>query len=354
MNNKKKFLKEDTLDNAIKDAQKVMGDEIVVDEPDELIEALDDALASNRRVLRTGKGQFQSVLLIGHAGVGKTQRVKQWCDKRGLHMFFKDVKVMDLTSLGGIYAPNDDNTQAKSLPTGELNPLDKEKTVLFLDEFNRAVGQVRFTLSQLINEHKIPDANQDSGYRFFPNLLLVVAAINPADFGVYNTDELDIAEMDRFQSIWVTPNKKLVKNYLVDLYNELAEWWSQQGDDEEARAEVIANQGRAALANALLSSKEFEFDDGDDIKAAAEAGQGSHILSPRGLESALQNSNGTKKDFLKKWSRSLNANKKGMAERILNNYQDVDDKANSVFKDNPFKNSGTENWKKIQSALNNL
>ena len=72
MNDKTKFLSEDTLDNAIKDAQKVMDNEIVVDEPDELIEALDDALASNRRVLRTGKGQFQSVLLIGHAGVGKT------------------------------------------------------------------------------------------------------------------------------------------------------------------------------------------------------------------------------------------------------------------------------------------
>lgn len=350
MNNKKKFLREDTLDNAIKDAQKVMDDELVVDEPDELVNKLDRALKANRRVLDTGKGQFQSVLLIGHAGVGKTQRVKQWCDDRGLHMFFKDVKVMDLTSLGGIYAPNEDNTQAKSLPTGELNPLDKENTVLFLDEFNRAVGQVRFTLSQLINEHKIPDANQDSGYRFFPNLVLVVAAINPADFGVYNTDELDIAEMDRFRSFWVTPNKKLVRNYLVKLYNNQAQTWLDKGDQEEYKADL----GRAALANALLSSKEFEFDDGDDIKAAAEAGQGSHILSPRGLESALQDSDGTKKDFLSIWNDFLNANKKGMAERILNNYQDVDDKANSVFKDNPFKNSGTENWKKIQSALNNL
>ena len=269
-------------------------------------------------------------------------------------MFFKDVKVLDKTGLGGIYAPNEDNTQAKSLPTGELNPLDIPDTVLFLDEFNRAVSDVRFTLSQLINEHKIQDANQPNGYRFFPNLLVVIVAVNPAQLGIYNTDELDIAELDRMRRVIVTPKKPLVKKYLVDLYNGLAEWWSHRPDDEDAREQIVANRGRAALANALLSSKEFEFDDGDDIRAAAEAGEMDHILSPRGLEMCISDSDGTKKDFLDQWNDFLNPKKKGMVQRILNNYKDIDDKANSVFKDNPFKNSGTANWKKIQSALNNL
>ena len=66
-------------------------------------------------------------------------------------------------------------------------------------------------------------------------------------------------------------------------------------------------------------------------------------------------SDGTKDEFLDIWSSMCNPNKKGMVERILSNYQDVDDKANSVFKGaSPFKSSGTDSWKKIQNALDNM
>lgn len=348
MSKNKKVLNEDTLGQAVQQAQSVMDNEVTITDEGDIEQALNDTLAENKEVQANGEDEFGSVLLIGHAGVGKTARVKQWCKNHGMNLIWKDAKIMDIGDLRGLFAPNADKTRATNLPTDEFNVLDQPNTVLFLDEFNRAAGNVRFTLSQLINEHKVPDSTAPGGSRFFPNLVMVIAAINPAMYGVYNTDALDAAELDRFEKVQVRPDKHQVMNYLVAFFEDRMKKNQLDGDQESYKK----NQGRAELAKTLLSSREFEFDDTDDIAAATETQSG--ILSPRGLHDVLRKCDGTKEGLLRKWNNIANPNKKGMVERILKNYQDIDDKANSVFKDNPFKNSGTENWKKIQSVLNNL
>ena len=54
-------------------------------------------------------------------------------------------------------------------------------------------------------------------------------------------------------------------------------------------------------------------------------------LNYRSFKKVLDASDGTKKDLLSIWSGYCNYDKKNMIEDILENYQDVKDKANSVF-----------------------
>ena len=344
--NEIKVLTEDTLEQAIKSQTGLDNAEIVY--KGDIEKALDQALRTNRRANKRGTGEYVSILLVGHAGTGKTARVKQWCKENGLHLVQKNAQTMDIADLGGLYAPNETKTRAINLPNGAFDELNQPNTVLFLDEFNRANSQVRFTLAQLIDEHKVPDATEEGSYHYFNNLQLVIAAINPADYGVYNTEPLDIAELNRFRQVQVTPDKLAVKNYLNKFYDEQMDLDMEDSDEESYKE----NQGRKNLANTILSSREFEFDDNEDIQAAAEGGYS--ILSPRSFTRALEMSDGTKDEFLDLWNSMANPNKKGMIERILNNYQDIDDKANSVFKGNPFKSSGTDNWKRIKSVLDNM
>lgn len=343
----KSNLNEETFGQAVERAQQELDNEITVYKGD-IEKALDQAYRTNRRANKRGTGEFVSVLLVGHAGTGKTARVKQWCKDNGLKLVQKNAQTMDIADLGGLYAPNETKTRAINLPNGAFDELDTQDTVLFLDEFNRANAQVRFTLAQLIDEHKVPDATEEGSYHYFTKLQLVVAAINPAEFGIYNTEPLDIAELNRFRQVSVKPDKLATLNYLKKFYTE-----QMQQDQEDQDAESYKeNEGRLALANAILSNREFEFDDNEDIQAAAEAGYS--ILSPRSLTRALEMSDGTKDELLDIWNSMCNPNKKVTVERILANYTDVDDKANSVFSANsPFKKNGTDNWKKIQAAMNN-
>ena len=338
-------LNEETLDQAIKTAQQTLGDTEIVYKGD-IEQALDQALRTNRRANKRGTGEFVSVLLVGHAGVGKTARVKQWCKANGLHLVQKNAQIADL---GGLYAPNEDKTRAINLPNGAFDELDEPDTVLFLDEFNRASSQVRFTLAQLIDEHKIPDATEEGSYHYFNTLQLVVAAINPADYGVYTTEPLDVAELNRFRQVHIQPDKFALLNYLNKFYDEQMKLDIADNDNESYKE----NEGRKKLANTLLSARDFEFDDGQEIEKLAEAGQS--ILSPRSLTRALEMSDGTKDEFLQIWNSMCNPTKKADVERILSNYVDVDDKANSVFKGtSPFKKNGSDTWKKIQSTLDNM
>lgn len=202
-------------------------------------------------------------------------------------------------------------------------------------------------MAQLIDEHKIPDATEKGSYHYFENLQLVVAAINPADYGVYNTEPLDIAELNRFRQVQIDPNKASTLRYLKSYYDKQMQLDLEEEDTEEYNADA----GRKQLAITILGSPIFEFDDSESIADAAEAQHS--ILSPRSFTRALNLCDGTKDDLLDIWNSMCNPNKKGMVSDILSNYQDIDNKANSVFK-NPFKSVGSENWKKITAALNTL
>ena len=95
------------------------------------------------------------------------------------------------------------------------------------------------------------------------------------------------------------------------------------------------------LAKALLGDNSFEFDTRQDIERSQEEGNGL-ALNYRTFTQALMASDGTKQDFLDNFSSFCNNQKLNMVKAILADYEDIDDKANSVFKkakDEPLDNA---------------
>lgn len=352
-----KRLNEDTLEQAVKrDAQKAANEidnEVVVDDhkKSSIEKALDKLLKVNKRQVRSGGDEFVNLLLIGRAGVGKTAIVKKWAQDNGINLVSKDAKTLDPSDLGGIIARDDSNkNRATRLSNTEFDKLDKPNSVLFLDEYNRAPQDVRGSLLTLVNDHVVNDDEDPSGWRKLEGFLFTVAAINPPNAN-YNTDSLDAAERSRFYQEYVEAEPDVLLDFLVRKFKQEAE----AGDEEDAKEYA----GRIKLAQALLSSREFAFDTEEDEDRLSMEDPNAPILNPRSFTKLLETSDGTKEDLLYLWPKLVNRDKQGMAERILANYKDVEDKANDALKykngeapadDEPksaFGNTGEDLWDKL-------
>lgn len=328
-------LKEDTfkqeLDTAANDASVVSSD-------GQVERALDRALAKSRLAQRAGGNQFQNVLLIGPAGTGKTSRVQAWADHNGINLVKVLASTMDDTDLGGAIAPDSEQGIVRRYSSTELDQLEEPNSVLFLDEFNRAPHSVRGTLLTLIQDHEIPDAREKGKVRYLKNFLFTVAAINPAS-NEYNTDELDDAEKSRFRHVNMEGDPLSTMNWFVGYTNKLM----KSAESEEELRQIA---GQQALGKAILGSRQFNFDDDTDVQNSKERGNGL-ILQARSLTNALLASDGTKDDFIEIFPDFCNSTKLPMIERILMNYEDVDDKAIQALSGT---NSGVFRGRETQAA----
>ena len=337
----KDYLTEATVDDAIKGAEKAAysNSEGTVEK------VLDRALKTARRMQKTGGKEFPNVMFRGAAGSGKTAKVEAWAANNGINLVSYKASSLDPTDFGGAVAPDAETKTVRRYANDEWSILDRPNTVLFLDEYNRAKSSARDPLLALVNEHTVPDVREESGKRYLPNLLFTIACVNPND-GTYDVHAMDPAHVGRFYTIDVVPNALDTLGYLEHHYNKEL---SATKDPEEQK-EI---QGRLNLAKALLSNKSFEFDNAEEVSAAAESESAS--LSPRTFTKALEFCDGTKEDFLFYWNGNCNPTKKSMVERILANYEDVDDKANDAIKGDTesdvFKQKPASMWDKIQGSL---
>lgn len=296
----------------------------VVSEKGEIEEALDEALEAS--LMAGDSGNWQNVLIIGEAGIGKTAIVKKWARDNGINLVDIKASTMDETDLGGAISPGGENRDVvKRLASTELDELDTvPNSVLFLDEFNRARKNVRGTLLTLIQDHTIPDPRVPGKSRLLKNFLFTIACINPNN-AHFNTDQLDSAEMGRFRSIYASGNPALWLKWVTSDIDDKLQKFAKKPEW------VKKLNARKALITHLVSHKDFKFDNEIDIDKSVDTGNGL-ALSPRSLTNLLYTSNGTKDDFLNKFNQFCNSLDKPMVERILNNYQDIDDKANDALK----------------------
>ena len=310
--------------------------------------ALDRALKVAKRTAGKEGVSYPNVLFISEAGLGKTAVCRAWARANGINLVEVRGSTLDPTDIGGLFAPPErGDTRAKKISTGIFEPLEQPNSVLFLDEMNRANKAVRNALLELINSHYLPDPNNpQGGQRFLPNFLFTIATINPPS-GEYNADALDPAELSRFRNINLTADNKYILKYLEKIYTEAAEKARKNGDDEEA----LENEGRKKLAQTLLNSKKFTFDDSQDISMGRDKlDYQYHPLNYRSLNMLLDTCDGTKEDFLDLWNDMCNPLKKSTVEGILANYVDVDDKANDALK----ADTDSEVFKKKKSPLDAL
>ena len=320
-------LNEETLeDRVVNKAEKVLDNPAVTSNKGQIESELDRALKVNRREKKNGGKNFQNVLFVGAAGTGKTARIKQWARDNNVNLVHVLASTMDDTDLSGALSPDNTNGIVQRLASTEFDELgDVEDSVLFLDEFNRAVESVRGTLLTLIQDHTVPDARVKGHARFLPNFLFTVAAINPSD-GEYNTRKLDAAERSRFKRVDVYSDPKNTMNYLV---REL----QRQIDNSDDPEDILEFQRKQDLVKAILGSRDFQFDTEEEIEANSEDNGGNDLITTaRSFTNLLWGSDGTKKDFIAQWNNYCNEQKLPLIKSILSDYKDKQDKANDVLK----------------------
>lgn len=287
---------------------------------------------------------FPNVILYGLAGFGKTSVVKEFCEEHNIFLFECDAKNLDQATVGGIpYATQDAKTGRYSqapIPSEYWDGIDDngyEYTILFLDEINRANGRIRGSLLDLINSHQAPTYEKDPKTgktkitKKFKNILFSVVAINPADDVFPDVEPLDPAMISRNGKVVpVGADKKEFLKVITDIYSKILALPLSPEDYREYA-------GQKDLAQALLKSSLFKFNDAKTVRDKFYASQDSdetlNYLNYRTLTILLFGSDGTKDDFL--WSveheSGLGEEDCNMFKSILSTYKDKVTVGNNIF-----------------------
>ena len=333
----KKKLTEDTVEQAINDADtkeekqeiaktgEELDEPLVSDSTGKIELELDRALRINRRNHRNGNRNFQNILFIGEAGSGKTARINAWARANNINLVTVKAGELDDTDTGGVIAGNIATQVAVRLASTEFDQLDSTDSVLFLDEWNRAPSTVRQSLLTLIQNHTVTDPRVPGRMRYLKNFLFTVAAINPDD-GDYDVQRLDQAELGRVSRKFVSSDTSNWVKYSVEYYTKLA---NRATDPEDKKVYLK----EANLAKAIGSYKDFKFDDVDSkLDSQKDEEWNGLLLTPRNLTNAIEESEGDKEAFLSVYNDHCNNLHKHTMELALKDYKDIDDKANDALK----------------------
>jgi hypothetical protein len=173
-----------------------------------------------------------NVLLVGEHGTGKTSIVKEAFERNGLNWRYYSASTMDpWVDFVGVPKEkiNDDGTSYLDL----VRPKDFQEDsieALFFDEFNRSAKKVRNAVMELLQFKSING-------KFFPNLKIIWAAINPDGDDVYDVERLDPAQEDRFQ-IKVNIPYKPYRPYFANRFGEetakaAISWWTDLPEEQK-------------------------------------------------------------------------------------------------------------------------
>lgn len=301
-----------------------------LDVPSELTDKLDDCLANAMANHAAGTHDGVDLLITGLPGSGKTGITKQWAKDRGVNLFYLNAKNDDLGAILNGFpidtvekdANGKDVHRVTRSFSKSLDALDREKSVLFLDEFNRAAPKLRAVLLSLINEHVV-DGDGEDGFRHFDNLLFTVACINPSVPTDPGAMDLNDAEMSRFVDSmdWDSKTDDALR-YIVFHVNKLLK--ALDPADENYAFFYVRYNKILNMTNALLGDYRFEFDSRDDLLDLFN--DKAKMLNQRAITDALMAHGYSKNKFLNwvdKYSKFLEKDKT-MIHDILDSYVELD------------------------------
>lgn len=168
-----------------------------------LTDILDRALDDARFALSEDNFDANcNVLITGLPGSSKTATVRNWCKANGCNLYYLDAKNPDLQLLtsgaSAIDRTDPAHPKVNTAYSNALAKLDRPNSVLFLDELNRQIKEyLRGSLYTLLADRRVAGEDEE-GFRYFPNLLFTIAAINPPVDGDRGASKLSSAERRRF------------------------------------------------------------------------------------------------------------------------------------------------------------
>lgn len=292
---------------------------LTTDKPGIIEKTLDRCLRTARYCKENGINEYVNALFIGGGGSGKTSRIKAWAKANGINLVEIHTSDLGQGDMGGAIAPDrESGTKVTRLSPTEMDELDQPNSVLFLDEYNRAIDLIRGSLLTLVENHTVLDTSVKGRRRELKGMLFTVAAINPADSN-YSTQTLDGAEESRFLTKEVPTDPIVTLKYLSTIFPS----------DSQAYK----------VAKILLTNRNFSFTLDSEAEKVMEEGN-RKILSARTLTRLLEYvENNYKEDgedfnemFLEEWDSFCDSFKKPTVTAILSEYHDVDDKANDALK----------------------
>lgn len=208
-----------------------------------LTDLLDEALADAEEALEDERYNANcNVLITGLPGSSKTQTVKQWARDNDCKIYYLDAKNPDLQLLisggGTVDKSNPEDPKIIQAFSDALAPLERERSVLFLDELNRQLKEyLRGSLLTLVADREV-SGRTATGLRTFKNLLFTVACVNPpAGDKDKGASKLNDAEKRRFYyCINFDSEKATTTEYITKYYDfELKKLASKKKDMDPAK-----------------------------------------------------------------------------------------------------------------------
>lgn len=317
--NGKESLTEASIDQVVRQAA---ADAEEINTQTDLDKVLDRSLKVALRKQKAGDlNDFPNVMIISEPGLGKTTMVKTWAKKNNINLVVFDLSTADASVFTGIMS-RDPKSPRKATPleTTAFDELDQERSVLFVDEYNRAKTETRGFALTFIQDHELHVLGRP---RRFPNWLFTIACINPEDDQDPGIKPLGAAEKDRFRFYWLAPSVETYKKFITALWKRKI----AREQDEEDKA-IMENQ--LGIAEKILSSKKFNFTDRETKAKNADDSMWKGTTY-RGFKLLLENIE-TKQDFIDEWSDYCDPAQQPLIETLLSDYVDIDDKASRAMK----------------------
>lgn len=270
-----------------------------------ITDALDECLETALDWKEEGSTEVANIMICGLPGSGKTASVYDWAKRtkvngKKINLVYLNMKNNDLEAFINGYPvqSKDDPDYIVQAYSRNLDSLDKDYSILLLDEYNRQTeDQIRASVLTLINEHYIV-GKDENGRRYFPNFLFTVAIMNPAvrtDRGAANLND---AEKTRF--LYYFDNIDSDPDTTIEFLNK---YYLKRIDEEKAKEhpkfDKIEKYLRIVdLGTWICGDETFEYDGKDKLSELANSGK--KMLNQRALTTGIAAAKGDVDKF-KNW-----------------------------------------------------
>lgn len=235
------------------------------------------------------------IMIRGKHGMGKSETVYQFAKRRNMPVIERRLSQMTEGDLLGL--PSVDGNRTSWNPPDWYKDACDKPVVLFLDELDRAITEVKQGVMQLTDSRTL------NGYRLHPETLVFAACNGGVHGAQYTVNDLDPAELDRWTVFDLEPSVEDFLEYangkvapvLWDFLNQNRSHLEHKGEFEPNK--VYPTRRSWFRANDALVRANLL--DGDKLKQVS---QRAYLVAQGfvGFEAAI-----SLKDFMDKYERQV-------------------------------------------------